>query len=272
MLTRQPAVAGRFYPDAPEVLESTLAALLRGASATHPAPRHVASILVPHAGYPYSGPVAAHAFARISGKRPGRVVLLGRSHHYAFPGASIAAEGAFATPLGLLPIDESFASTLAKMTQLAPAHMHTPEHALEVELPFLQAVLGEVPIVPVLFGEDPAPWHEAFGRELASLLDHDDLVLISTDLSHYLSNEEAHQQDRRSLGGLLAKDCRAFEEGSLTGAYSLCGATAVVAGMACALARGATEWRLLDYRTSGDVCGDTRRVVGYAAVSFEYPH
>jgi AmmeMemoRadiSam system protein B len=271
MLTRPPAVAGRFYPEAPDVLEQMVERLLDGAASTPAAPERVAGILVPHAGYPYSGPVAAHAFARVRGKRAGRVVLLGRSHHFAFPGASVVCEGAFETPLGLLPIDESFARKLASVTAAAPANVHDQEHALEVELPFLQVALGEVPIVPVLFGSEPSPLHARFGKQLASLLNPDDLVLVSTDLSHYLANSAAHTQDRASLNGLMTQDLESFEDGVITGAYALCGATAVLAGMACASARGATEWRLLDYRTSGDTCGDTSRVVGYAAVSFEYP-
>lgn len=271
MLTRHPAVAGRFYPAAPAELESIVRGYLREATLTTAASDQVAGIVVPHAGYPYSGPVAAHAFARIAGARPGRVVLLGCSHHYTFPGASIVCEGEFQTPLGRLPIDEDFARSLFIATDVAPAEIHEPEHALEVELPFLQVVLGRVPIVPVLFGAQPSAWYEHFGRQLAGMLAKTDLVLVSTDLSHYLNNDAAHRLDRASIDALLSKDYRSFAAGIAEGSCAMCGATAVVAGMACALARGATDWRLLDYRTSGDVCGDNTRVVGYAALSFEYP-
>lgn len=271
MNIRPAAVAGRFYPGAADTLERTVRSLLHSAGATQPAPMQTTGILVPHAGYPYSGPVAAHAFRRIEGKCPGRVVLLGCSHHYRFSGASIVTSGAFETPLGLLPVDATFATALAKETETASLAAHEPEHALEVELPFLQVVLGPVPIVPVLFGAEPSPWHAQFGRSLAARLDPGDLVLISTDLSHYLSNPEAHALDHQSLDCLLEQDCFAFQEAAHNGGVSMCGATAVQAGMACALARGATQWRLLDYRTSGDVCGERSRVVGYAAVSFEYP-
>jgi len=271
MLTRQPAVAGRFYPAAAAELERMVRDYLSEAATPPAASGRVAGIVVPHAGYPYSGPVAAHGFARIALAQPGRVVLLGCSHHYAFPGASIVCEGSFETPLGQLPIDADFARSLSLATDVAPAGIHDPEHALEVELPFLQVVLCQVPIVPVLFGAQPSPWYEHFGRQLAEMLESGDLVLVSTDLSHYLNNAAAHTIDRESISGLLSKDCGRFAGGVAEGTYAMCGATAVVAGMACALARGATDWRLLDYRTSGDVCGDTRRVVGYAALSFEYP-
>lgn len=271
MSIRPAAVAGRFYPGTPDALEQTVRSLLRGAHSTQPAPDHTSGILVPHAGYPYSGPVAAHAFRRVEGKRPGRVVLLGCSHHYQFSGASIVTSGSFETPLGLLPVDAAFAAALAKDTETASLAAHEPEHALEVELPFLQVVLGPVSIVPVLFGAEPSPWHAQFGRALAARLDPGDLVIISTDLSHYLPNPEAHALDHQSLDCLLEQDSVAFQEAARSGGVSMCGATAVQAGMSCALARGATQWRLLDYRTSGDVCGERSRVVGYAAVSFEYP-
>lgn len=271
MLTRPPAVAGRFYPENPVSLEQTVRGLLASAASTPATPERVASILVPHAGYPYSGPVAAHAFQRVRGKVAKRVVLLGCSHHYHFSGASIVTSGAFETPLGLLHVDEAFALRLAQETELASLAPHEPEHSLEVELPFLQMVMDAPLIVPVLFGAEPSPWYAQFGRSLGRMLDPSDLVVISTDLSHYLSNAAAHHRDRASLAKLMQQDCNDFERAALRDEVSMCGAAAVEAGMACALERGASKWQLLDYRTSGDVCGDTSRVVGYAAVSLEFP-
>ncbi|MBI1317752.1 MAG: AmmeMemoRadiSam system protein B [Candidatus Hydrogenedens sp.] len=270
MLLRPPIAAGRFYPDTPAELSAEIARYL-GDALVVPAPDETAGIVVPHAGYPFSGPVAAYGFKRVQGKRPGRVVLLGRSHHYGFHGASIITSGALQTPLGHLPVDEDFARKLAREVETESAKAHGPEHALEVELPFLQVLFGEVPVVPILFGCEPGAWHVAFGRSLAARLEPQDLVLVSTDLSHYLSNDQAHDADERSLGALLSGDIDSYEHGVESDAVKMCGATAVVAGMACATARGATQWHLLDYRTSGDVTGMIERVVGYAALSMEYP-
>ena len=270
MPLRPARVAGRFYPDAPSRLEHDIRQYLEAAEVSA-APERTAGIIVPHAGYPYSGPVAAHAFKRLAGKRPDRAILLGRSHHFAFQGASVFTSGAFETPLGFARIDEEFANDLARDVETWTLDAHEPEHALEVELPFLQVVLGECPIVPILFGDEPGPWHEAFGRTLAGRLEPQDLVIVSTDLSHYLQNDEAHSIDRKSLDCLLRGDVTAYSAAAVGGEVSMCGATAVVVGMACAQARGASEWQLLDYRTSGDVCGEKARVVGYAALSMEYP-
>jgi len=270
MPLRPPIAAGRYYPGNLAELSADIERYL-GEAPVIPAPERSAGIVVPHAGYPYSGPVAAFAFKRIEGKQPNRVVLLGRSHHFAFEGASIVTSGAFETPLGNVRIDEAFAADFAHEVETESATAHGPEHALEVELPFLQVVLGDVPVVPVLFGRDPEPWHEAFGRTLAKRLDPQDLVIVSTDLSHYLSNDAAHTADELSLGALLAGDIASYARGVKTKAVHMCGASAVAAGMACALARGATQWHLLDYRTSGDVTGVRDRVVGYAALSMEYP-
>jgi len=268
MRLRPPAVAGRFYPDAPERLRSDIQRYLDAADVESD-PDRVRAIVVPHAGYPFSGPVAAHAFRRIAGKRPKRVVLLGPSHHFGFEGVSVFASGGFQTPLGAMPIDEPLAREIAERTATWTDEAHVPEHALEVELPFLQQTLGEVPIVPVLFGALPADEHAGFGRMLAGLLEPDDLVLISTDLSHYLDNESAHRRDRHSLEVLRSGDAKAYARGVHDRTVQMCGATAVVAGLACVQANETPEFRLLDYRTSGDVAGDTSRVVGYAAVTLE---
>jgi len=270
MPLRPPIAAGRFYPGTRAELSADIARYL-GEARVVPAPERTAGIVVPHAGYPYSGPVAAFAFKRIEGKRPGRVILLGRSHHFAFEGASIFTSGVFKTPLGKVRVDETFAAHLAREVETESTEAHGPEHALEVELPFIQTVLGDVPVVPVLFGREPGPWHEAFGRTLAKHLDPQDLVIVSTDLSHYLTNEQAHATDELSLGAMLAGDTASYARGVETKTVQMCGASAAVAGMACAQARGATQWHLLDYRTSGDVTGMTDRVVGYAALSMEYP-
>ncbi|MBI2432313.1 MAG: AmmeMemoRadiSam system protein B [Candidatus Hydrogenedentes bacterium] len=268
MGTRHAAVAGQFYPARAAALRETVETYVKE-SGVDAAPERTLGILVPHAGYVYSGPTAGHAFARVRGKKVQRVVLLGRSHRYQFEGVSIYTSGAFETPLGALTIDEAFARELAARIGNTGLEPHLPEHGLEVELPFLQVVLGEVAIVPVLFGSDPGHWHVKAGETLAEMMAPEDLVLVSTDLSHYLNEDAANALDEGTLRTLLAKDWHAMVEGERQGACSMCGMTAVVAGMACALKRGAEDWRMWDYRTSAQASGDFSRVVGYGAVTME---
>lgn len=264
---RPASVAGRFYPGDSAALKRTVESLLADAGTTT-SETGVRLLIVPHAGYPYSGPTAAAAFATIRGQQPNRVVLLGRSHHFAFEGAAIWPEGAWETPLGRTPVDAAFTAELRRFEGEAdPYRVHTPEHALEVELPFLQHVLPQVPIVPVLFGSDPEEGHVQFGRCLATLLSPNDLVVVSTDLSHFLTETEANALDRHTLKTVLGGEPGRLAREARNGSCSLCGATAVVAGMACAETIPARRATLLDYRTSAWATGDTSRVVGYGAIS-----
>jgi AmmeMemoRadiSam system protein B len=270
MNTRKPAVAGQFYPSDAQTLERAVEQYL-GLSEAKPEPDRVVALVAPHAGYVYSGPAAGFAYSSVREKKCKRVILLGTSHRYTIPDASVYTSGEFQTPLGVFPIDEPFANALAQEIGNASVEPHLTEHSLEVQLPFLRRAIGEVPIVPVLFGERANERHIDAGRILAGLVSETDLVVASTDLSHYLSQEEAHQIDKRTLDGILTKDANDVIAGIARGSYSMCGSAAVVAAMSFALARGATEWSLLDYRTSAETSGDYNRVVGYAAVSMEFP-
>jgi MEMO1 family protein len=265
---RKAAVAGRFYPRSARELHASVARYLAEAD-IEPAPEKVVAIVAPHAGYIYSGPTAGFAFRRVQGKKPKRAVLLGCSHHYRFQAASVYQAGSFEIPIAEFPIDHTFASALAQQVATCSAEPHWNEHSLEVHLPFLAAAVGPVPIVPVLFGDAPDRWHEQFGATLAGMVEEDDLVLVSTDLSHYLPESEANDADQHAIQVLLAQDEDAFIEEYRRGACAMCGAAAVVAGMAYCHARGARAWSLLDYRTSAQASGDFRRVVGYASVSME---
>lgn len=267
-LHRQAAVAGQFYPSDALELRQAVQSYLDSVTLQSAAER-VAAVVVPHAGYVYSGPTAAHAYARIHGARPRRVLLLGCSHYARYDGCSIAQSGTFETPLGAFEIDEEFANRLNAQTGSVEVEPHVPEHALEVQLPFLAVCVGEVPIVPVLFGGPVSEWHTAFGERLAQLTDDTDLVIATSDLSHYSSEQEANVLDRRSLDAVLTQDCDRLIQGCRDGTYSLCSAPAIVAAMAYSKARDATIWRELDYRTSGASSGDFSRVVGYAAISME---
>jgi MEMO1 family protein len=257
---RPPAVAGTFYPADPGLLRSEIDAYI--AAATTPDLGRVRAVVAPHAGYVYSGPVAGYAYRLLSAQqpRPERIIIMGPSHRSWFPGVALADVDGFATPLGTQPVDRAFVKALTGSQELFSAGNapHTPEHCLEVQIPFIQAVFPDVPVVPMLFGETNPT---AVGRVLDRMLEETDLIIVSSDLSHYHDNRSAHTIDRKFLDALLAGDRRGVLKGEA------CGQAPALALMTIAESRG---WhpRLLDYRTSGDISGDTRQVVGYAAVAY----
>ena len=268
---RKPAVAGQFYPGNSSELRWEVEGFIRNSN-VDPAPEKTKAIVSPHAGYVFSGPTAGYVFARVKDKKPKRVILLGCSHRYQLDKACVYSKGAFETPVGTFPIDDEFASTLVTVIDSPEAEIaepHIQEHCLEVQLPFVEATMGIVPIVPVLFSSPCKDWHKLIGQALADLVDDDDLVIASTDLSHYLSEEEANSIDKRTTDAVLAKDCKAVSNGINDGSLSMCGSAAVVVAMACALEKYVDKWSLLDYRTSGEASGDYSRVVGYAGISME---
>ncbi len=268
MASRRPAVAGQFYPADAQQLERVVKQYLDEAT-VEPAPDNVAAIVTPHAGYMFSGPTAGFAFARVRGKKPKRVILLGSSHRYPVGTASVCVRGAFETPLGSFPIDKSFAAELARHIKSESDAPHMLEHALEVQLPFLWLAFGKVPIVPVLFGGRASALHMEIGTHLADMIDDTDLVVASTDLSHYLREEQANAIDKHTIDTILQGDPETLQKELEAECCSLCGGTAVTAAMAFAKARNCRTWSLLDYRTSGAVSHDYDRVVGYAALSME---
>lgn len=258
---REPAVAGLFYAGRAGRLATDVARLLDAVPATEsPRPK---ALIVPHAGYVYSGPVAASAYARLRPwhDRYRRVVLLGPTHRVPLRGLAMTNADAFRTPLGDVPVDQEAVAGL-DLPGLAFADTpHTEEHSLEVQLPFLMAVLDDFALVPIVVG-DAAP--ELVARVLNALWDGPEtLVVISSDLSHYQPYETARRID--------AATCEAIEHfaAERLDHDMACGATPV-AGLLVAARRRGLEVRTLDVRNSGDTSGDKGSVVGYGAwVLFE---
>ena len=257
---RPAAVAGMFYPGKPVNLRQTITDYL--AQATPPDVTNVRALVVPHAGYIYSGPVAAFAYKLLAARPapPQRIYLMGPAHRVWFTGVALANYAAFNTPLGPHPLDVEKIKTLAAsgppFAILNPPH--GPEHSLEVQVPFLHVIAPTVPIIPMLFGDvDPAD----VGEALHAILEPGDMIIVSSDLSHFHDNRTAHTRDRQFLDALLHDDRPGVAHGEA------CGQSPALALMVVAERRG---WQphLLDYRTSGDVTGDERRVVGYASVAY----
>jgi AmmeMemoRadiSam system protein B len=256
---RPAAVAGRFYAGEPAALGADIDAMLAAApAASGPRPK---ALIVPHAGYMYSGPIAASAYKLLmNGPRPRRIVLLGPAHTVGFRGLALPNAGALATPLGQVRVDADAAARAAALPQvLQSAEAHAREHSLEVQLPFLQRVLGDdFTLVPLVVGH-------ASAAQVAGVLDElwgddDTLIVISTDLSHYHSYSDAKALDAGTAAQILELDGDIEPE-------QACGAYAVRGFLQAARARGLKP-RLLDLRSSGDTAGDRRRVVGYASFAF----
>jgi MEMO1 family protein len=257
---RPPAVAGSFYPADPRRLRGEVEGLLAGARRPVRDARPPKALVVPHAGYVYSGPIAASGFARLEEQRQvRRVVILGPAHRVALRGLALPDSDAFATPLGELGIDRAAVASLADLPQVrVSAAAHVDEHCLEVELPFLQVLLPEVTVVPLLVGDaTPAEVAEVLARVWG---DDETVVLVSSDLSHYLPAEHAARADRATADEILAL-------GGPLAPIQACGARPLNGFLR--LARELQmRAELLDLRNSADTAGDPERVVGYGAFAF----
>jgi hypothetical protein len=273
---RPAAVAGAFYPADPKELSQMIDDML--AKATPPAvDGQILAAVAPHAGYPYSGPVAAWTFATLKGHKYSRVVVIAPSHYVPFDFTSVYDGDAYTTPLGTIPVDKEFAQRLVKMSstiQLSDkghqATQDAPEHSVEVELPWLQKVLGQFELVPIVMGDQSYESSRALGVALAKMLknDHDTLVLASSDLSHYHPYDEAETIDHKTLHALEAWDYFSMSRNFETRVWEACGGAPIVAAMIYAERLGANKAEVLKYANSGDTTGDHSRVVGYSADLF----
>jgi AmmeMemoRadiSam system protein B/AmmeMemoRadiSam system protein A len=261
MGSRPAAVAGMFYPVDAGELGRTVDLALAGASGRGSARDVPKAVIVPHAGYVYSGPVAAEAYARVAPAR-GRIrraVILGPCHRVPVRGLALPAAEAFETPLGTMQVDADAVRDISGMPQVVVSGAaHAQEHALEVQLPFLQRALGDVTIVPLVVGT-------ATADEVADVLERlwggpETLIVISSDLSHYHRYEDAQAIDAATVRSILALSPELDHE-------QACGATPIAGLLEVARRRGLSP-QLFDLRNSGDTAGDKRRVVGYASLAF----
>ena len=256
---RAPAVAGSFYPHSAQALSRTVGDLLSCAVARQRTQR--CGVIAPHAGYTYSGAVAAQAFASVQPLcgRIRRAAIVGPAHFVPFVGIAAPSATAFTTPLGDVPVDvaavEALSTAALVVIDDAP---HAPEHAIEVELPFLQSIFGALPIVPLLFGSTSA---DAVAAVLARLWSDDTLLVVSSDLSHFESAASARRHDAKTAAAIEACDEAAI------GPSDACGHLAVRGALIEASRRSVRVERLA-LRNSGDITGDRHSVVGYGAWAF----
>lgn len=258
MNVRPAAVAGLFYPGETHELSRMVRDLLAGQKAGTSPPK---ALIVPHAGYIYSGPTAAMGFAQLAKAPLRRIVLFGPAHRVPFRGLALPESDHFATPLGLVELDEAAMERASEHPAVLRMDLaHALEHSLEVQLPFLQSVLDtDFRLVPLVVGDAPA-------EDVADVMQmlwggKETLILVSSDLSHYLPYERARSIDQATIRKILklAGPIRHDEA---------CGATGINGLLLAACSLG-LEPRLIDYRNSGDTAGDKSQVVGYASIAFD---
>ncbi len=267
--SRPPAVAGSFYPADAKILQATVDGFL--AAAALPATEgELRALVVPHAGYVYSGPTAAHSYKRLRGSGIRRVILVGPAHRVPVSGAAIDAKGRWRTPLGEVAIDEALAGQLLAAAPGigAASEPFVAEHSLEVQLPFLQRVLGEFTIVPVLIGTPTAATIQGLAAQIALLLRSDPgtLLVCSTDLSHYYSAATARGKDTRVIDAVRRIAVGELETLLRSREGEACGGWPLLLTMLAARGAGATNGNLFHYADSSAASGDTAKVVGYAAM------
>lgn len=256
---RPPAVAGQFYPEEKKELEKMIDDYLSKAKPPE-IEGEIFGLILPHAGYIFSGPVAAYGFKAISNQNFETVIIIGDSHYERFEGVSLWPAGFWQTPLGKVEVDKDLAQKILSASErfLVRDSAHLFEHSLEVEIPFLQKTLKNFKILPIVFGSEDEDWPKLAEAILENIRGKKVLIIASSDLSHYLPYQEAQKIDEKTLEAILRGDFQNLEA---------CGKDSIKTLMEIAKNLGAKA-KLLKYANSGDTAGDKSQVVGYAALAF----
>ncbi|HOW57968.1 MAG TPA: AmmeMemoRadiSam system protein B [Smithellaceae bacterium] len=267
---RKSAIAGSWYPGKPSVLRQDIEKYF-GAVPDSGIRGEIVALVAPHAGYMYSGQVAAFAYKLLCKKKYDSVIVIGPSHRVAFHGVSVFSRGGYETPLGVVPVDEEMAEAIRKadagVIELPAAHLQ--EHSVEIQLPFLQTALGQFKFVPLVMGEQS----ESVCSNLAAAIclaagEKKVLIVGSSDLSHFHSYKEAEKLDEIVLNHLRDCDAAGLMNSLNADTCEACGGGPMAVAMMAARRMGADKSHLLKYANSGDVTGDKNSVVGYAAAVF----
>lgn len=264
---KEPSFAGTFYPADQRELRETIEGYLARVTKKR-MDGALIGLVTPHAGYRYSGQVAAYGYGHVRDRDIRRVIVIGPSHRASFTGASVFSVGSFRTPLGTVEIDEPFAKRLldsdTNITFYEPAFAN--EHSIEVQLPFLQMILDNFKIVPILIGSPTQSTLEHLIASLTEMFDDKTLIVASSDLSHYHRYETAVSMDEKIIDAVERLSLRDMAELLRSGRAEMCGALPVMVTMEVAKRRGANVAVLFRYANSGDVTGEKDRVVGYASL------
>jgi AmmeMemoRadiSam system protein B len=266
-LVRRPVIAGSWYPGNPDTLKKDITRYLKDAAISE-IPAKPVAIITPHAGYMYSGPVAAYAYKALDRYDYSTVVVISPSHRAYFPFISIWPKGAYETPLGIIDIDEDLCTRLMKSEDIQDdTNAHTAEHALEIQLPFLQSVLKPFKLCPLIMGRQDLSLCESLAESLWKSIEDPDntLIVASSDLSHFHSAHKAEEMDRKVAQRIESFDISGMSL-DLEKAYSeACGGGPILAAMLYGKKISHTKAHVLKYAHSGHVTHDNSSVVGYLA-------
>lgn len=266
---RESVIAGSWYPGEATVLRRDIESYLAAVSEKD-LPGRLVALIAPHAGYRYSGQVAAYAYKLLHKQKFDSVVVLAPSHYAAFSGVSVYDQGGFKTPLGVMPLDGDLVAALKKRDDRIRyvAEAYIQEHSLEIQLPFLQVVQPGIRLVPLIMGEQDWQSCERLAAAVADCVrGRSVLVVASSDLSHFHRYDQAKSLDQLVLDRVSALDPKGLHEDLAKGRCEACGGGPVVTAMLVAQKLGANAGRVLHYANSGDVTGDRSRVVGYMAAA-----
>ncbi len=268
---RKPVVAGMFYTKNAETLSRQIDSFLQNAK-TSPSSENIVALIAPHAGYAYSGQVAASAYRLIQGRDYDTVVVIGPSHRLRFNGCSIYPRGGYETPLGIAKIDESLASELSKVSGFKYiSQAHREEHSVEVQIPFIQKLLPQVKIVPIVMGITSKETITTLANALATVLPGKKaLVIASTDMSHFLPKKRANDIDSRTISHIQSFNTSVLIRMLEQGENIMCGGGPVVSTLLYAQKRGDTKIEILHYADSSDFGSSESQVVGYLSAAI-YP-
>ena len=264
---KEPSVAGTFYPADKKELKDTIDTFLSKVNRI-PGEGNIIALISPHAGYRYSGQVAAYGYKHIQDRDIRKIILIGQSHHEGFKGASVYTNGSFKTPLGNVEIDEKSAKKL--LNENADVKFYpeafAKEHSIEVQLPFLQSMLKDFTIIPILIGSPTRQTFEHLISELTEMMDGQTLMIASTDLSHYHGYSEAVEMDSKLISAIERLSVMNAGELVQTGKSEMCGSIPVIIAMEVAKRHGANLGVLFNYANSGDVTQEKDKVIGYASM------
>ncbi|MCX6151972.1 MAG: AmmeMemoRadiSam system protein B [Ignavibacteriales bacterium] len=266
-MVRKPAVAGTFYPANRINLEDDIQRMLNEAVIEKPV-ENIFALIVPHAGYIYSGKTAAFAYNLVKDKEINTVIILSPSHREYFPGISIYNGDAYQTPLGIVPINKEIRNNLTKKSKLIfeGKEGHKLEHAVEVQLPFLQIVLNNFSIVPIVIGDQKKSFLYELAEHLSKVIDDKTLLVVSSDLSHFYSKTVAYKLDGRIEQRIKNFDYEGLQNDLEMKNSEACGGGGIVAAMRTADLLNKKNSLILKRSDSGDITGDDSEVVGYLSV------
>ncbi|MEW6586052.1 MAG: AmmeMemoRadiSam system protein B [Nitrospirota bacterium] len=264
---KEPAVAGEFYPSDRKSLQEMVNGFLSKTEKVGGDGKLIV-LVSPHAGYIYSGQVAAYGYRQIQSANIRNVIIIGASHRAPFNGASVYTDGSFRTPLGDVKINEKLARSFLNESAEVKFYpeAYEKEHSIEVQIPFLQAVLKDFQIVPILVGSLSRETFEHLITRLSDTVDENTLVVASTDLSHYHDYQTAKEMDSRMIAALATLSVGSAVQLLKTGDAEMCGSLPVIIAMETARRAGANLGSIFRYANSGDVTADKERVVGYASI------